>query len=301
LKRIAKIKETFMKKVVALVFIALIIVSCGGTPPASPPPSNPTSPPDVENPNRGPNLQVSIPPLFSPNPDIENRFPIAIAVTHPVLPLKDWSIRIREGDGTASFFTQSGQGNPPVTWTWNGKGTSGRLVESATDYPFELTVSDSFDNKGTYEGIIAVDIIVRRDGDGYRINVPSIIFPANSSDLRRVTQAEQNSNARVMGMIAKSLNKFPDYTIIVEGHANPTTPPGTVARVTEEAGTGGVMGLVPLSDARAKAVVDYLVANEGISRNRLRTLGIGGTRTIAAYDDDKKKKKNRRVEFLLVK
>jgi flagellar motor protein MotB len=169
------------------------------------------------------------------------------------------------------------------------------MVQSATDYQMILTVNDAFNNTATYEGTISVDVLVRREGDSYRIIVPSIVFPPNSADFRLLGEQEMRANARVLRLIGNALNKFPNYAVEVEGHSNPTTPLGP-QRDAEEA-----RELKPISDARAKAVVDYLVENQKVDRARLHSSGIGGARTLAAYDDTDENWRNRRVEFILHK
>ena len=54
-----------------------------------------------------------------------------------------------------------------------------------------------------------------------------------------------------------------------------------------------------LSQQRAEAVVDYLVAH-GVPSSRLRAEGIGGERPIASNDSEEGRAKNRRVEFVIV-
>lgn len=53
-----------------------------------------------------------------------------------------------------------------------------------------------------------------------------------------------------------------------------------------------------LSEGRAKAVMDYLVAH-GIEASRLTSKGFGETKPIASNDTDEGKEQNRRVEFLI--
>ena len=301
-----------MKMIVALVLTVFVVTAC-----ITPPPPVPEG---IENPKVPPKIQVTIPELFSPNPDIvDDTLTIKIAIDHPVLPLKDWQIQIqpiRQGQagqqnqaqtGTQgerqsgqrnrrrSFFQQSGNGNPPEEWKWNGKGTSGEMVQSAMDYRFRLTVNDVFDNNAVYEGVISVDVLVRREGDILRMVVPSIIFPPNSNDFSKLSPEDARSNARILGLVARILNKFADYKITVEGHANPTTAPGR-QRTAEENNE-----LKPLSLARAQAVVDYLAANDDVNKERLTAIGMGGTRTVAEYNNDEENWKNRRVEFILKK
>ena len=307
-----------MKKIIIIHFAVCIIAACAGAPPPLPPP-----PPEY-NPNSSPELTVVIPELFSPDPDIiEDTITITIGVSHPV-PIRDWQIEINRriagqaaprqepeqqgrqrqggqrgaGQRSRSFFENSGTGNPPAEWKWNGKRTTGEMVQSATDYHFVLTVSDFYDNNTRYEGIISTDVLVVRDGDLLRIVVPSIVFPPNASDFALLNEEDRRSNNRVLSLIARALNRFDDYRVMVEGHANPTTPPGR-QRDIEETGSATVIGLRPLSEARAKAVVDHLVNNNGINSERLSSTGMGGTRTVAAYNDADENWKNRRVEFIL--
>jgi len=52
-----------------------------------------------------------------------------------------------------------------------------------------------------------------------------------------------------------------------------------------------------LSDARAKAVRDYLVNQAGIAPERLEAKGFGETKPIASNDTEEGREQNRRVEF----
>ncbi|MCL2138925.1 MAG: OmpA family protein [Treponema sp.] len=309
-----------MKKTLILLIIGLIFVSCKSTPP--------------EDPKTLPEITVEMPELFSPDPDIENdEMSVPITIKHPV-PIKEWSILVQpqrgggqrpegearqrpEGEGRQRpegeegeqrqrrqrppFYQENGTGNPPKVWKWNGRGTSGEMVQSAMDYRFNLTVSDSFGNKADYEGIISVDVLVKREGDIYKIVVPSIVFPPDSADFSLLSQEDMRGNRRILFLIARALNRFEGYAITVEGHANPTTAPDTPERNTEETGSRTVIGLKPLSEDRAKAVMNFLIENHEISKDRLTAIGMGGSRTVAEYDDEEENWKNRRVEFILQK
>jgi len=259
-----------------------------------------------------PQLRVEIPALFSPNLDVANdSLPIRITVTHSA-PIKDWRIEIvpnrRVYGQTApsqgeqvwqTFYETAGEGTPPSQWLWNGRSGSGEMVESASDYIFNLSVNDVNGNNATYEGMINVDVIVRREGNGYHIVVSDILFPPNSSNFSLLSEENRRINTRVMLLIAQALNRFPEYRITVEGHANPTTPPNSAQRTAEESGTASVLGLRPLSEARARAVADYIVQNGNVSSSRLTVVGMGGTRNVAAYNNAEENWKNRRVEFWL--
>jgi outer membrane protein OmpA-like peptidoglycan-associated protein len=314
-----------MKKVFFIILAVCMAVSCATK--------------KYENPHSDPEVTLTMPELYTPDlEDPNNTTPIQIAVKHPV-PIKEWSIEVqpirrqqnqqqgeqagqagrsqrqdgqrqtgdqqrerqprREGSEPRQrrvFFQTSGHGAPPKSWVWDGRGTSGELVQSATDYNMTLSVTDEFDNGSTVEGTISVGIIVRRDGDDFRMAVPSIVFPPNSGDFALLSDEDMRSNRRVLNLIARALNRFNDYAIKIEGHANPTTAPNTAQRTNEE-----TRELKPLSETRARAVMNYLVTTSGIAQSRLSVTGIGGERTVAEYDNDEENWKNRRVEFILHK
>ena len=317
--------------------IGFAMVACGSKPPPSPPPVDPEADPEISVEMIGEvfSLDPDNPDAPQPVANITVKHPVKIKdYTIQVQPIRRQTAEqagqqqqrerpaaqpgdtpaAQEGERPARqqapFFELKGAGSPPNPWTWDGKSSreprQGRprgMVQSATDYQLTVTVSDDFGNSAIYEGTLSVDVLVRREDDAhYRIIVPSIVFPPNAADLALVTdEAAVRSNRRILRLIGNALNKFPTYKVKVEGHANPTTPPGTPARTQEEAGTRTVVGLVPLSEARAKAVVDYLVANHQVDRARLSFVGIGGERTIAQWDDPEENANNRRVEFILEK
>jgi len=276
------------------------------------------------NPNTAPELTVKIPELFSPDPDIvDDKIKINIAIKHPA-PIKDWDIEIQpirqssgqsaqpaaqpaaaqsetrqraEGRQRQPFFELKGKDTPPAEWLWDGKSSrpSGEMVQSATDYRFKLTVNDIYDNSADFEGVISVDVLVRREGNNLRIIVPSIIFPGDSSDLTKVSEDDQRANRRVLRLIATALSKYPDYRITIEGHANPLSAAGTANWTRQET------TLKPLSEQRARAVGEYLATNNNIARTRFTYVGMGTTRTVADFSDEEEQWKNRRVEFILNK
>jgi outer membrane protein OmpA-like peptidoglycan-associated protein len=310
--------RNFLKRFGIAAFVAVIgfaMAACA---------TNPFTPPQISVTMAG--------EVFGLDPDHPDAAqPVArIAINHPA-PIKDWLIQVQpiraggqggqaqerpaaqeaQGEGTAQrpsrgpFYELTGKGKPPREWKWNGKSTRPprreggevEMIQSATDYQMILTVNDIFANTATYEGTLSTDVLVRKESDThYRIIVPSIVFPPNSADFALLGERDARANARILRLIANALNKFPAYKVKVEGHSNPTTAPDTPARDNEE-----TKELKPLSEARAKAVVDYLVSNDNIDRARLSFVGIGGERTVAAYDDPDENTRNRRVEFLLEK
>jgi flagellar hook assembly protein FlgD/outer membrane protein OmpA-like peptidoglycan-associated protein len=249
----------------------------------------------------GPALEfVTSPEFFSPdNDDVDDELFIALGIVDPS-PIASWSLDIREPETNRLFYHVEGKGQPAGRLIWDGRSNTaggvsgGELVQAASDYPYTFKAADSLGNESALDGIIGIDVLVIRDGDNLKIAVPSIQFRSNEADFVGLSAAVVATNNRVLGRVAQILNKFRDYKVTVEGHANPTTLPG-VDRDKEES-----TDLVPLSEKRAHMVVDILVKN-GVTRSRLASTGVGGKRTVAEWNDENNRWKNRRVEFILIK
>jgi flagellar hook assembly protein FlgD len=252
----------------------------------------------------GPSLSFAYEPeYFSPDNDGVDDELIMHLEVQDQSPIASWSLEIRERDLMSGelrpFYRIEGRGSPAERTVWDGRSSRGELVQSATDYPYLFKATDALGNTGVLDGSIAVDILVIRDGDNLKIQVPSIIFRANQADfagkdldpVNGLSQAQIDNNNRVLRRIAQSLNKFREYRVQVEGHANPTSrnPPPVEAQ-----------GDLLLSERRARAVVDSLVGF-GVSRSRLGSIGRGSSRPIIVFDDHDNWWKNRRVEFILIK
>jgi len=306
--------ECVMKKyllLLAVVFIVLAFaVSCKSPPPPAAPAvtvSPPPPPPPPQAPE-APAVEISPPVLavnltpqpFSPDGDgVDDSLTVRISVNSRAN-IKSWRIEIRE-PGDFLFSEWSGDGTPPQTFTWDGLSSSGELVQSATDYQFTLEVTTVQNISATAKGTIQVDVLVRREANGVlRVIVPSIMFAANKGNSSNLPSETMLANDRILRRIAEVLNRYPTYQVMVEGHANPTTPPATQARAVEEIGNSTLLGLRPLSEERAKYVADYLI-NLGVAGSRLTPVGIGGIQPVAAFTDWDNWWKNRRVEFILVK
>jgi flagellar hook assembly protein FlgD len=233
----------------------------------------------------------SRPEYFSPDNDgVEDELYISLSAAD-VSPIANWSLEIRETEGTRQvFYRIEGRGSPSERIVWDGRSNRGELVQAATDYSYTFRAADVLGNASAIDGIISIDVLVIRDGDMLKIQVPSITFRANAADFNGLPRDRVDTNTRVLKRIAEILNKFRDYKITVEGHANPVI--GTAAEETNE--------LQPLSMFRAQAVIDQLVGY-GVSRGRLSAAGRGGTRTLANPRDQDNSWKNRRVEFILIK
>jgi flagellar motor protein MotB len=244
----------------------------------------------------GPELAFnSRPEYFSPDNDgVDDELFINLSAAD-VSPIAGWSLEIREPEPPYPvFYRIEGRGSPAERIVWDGRSSRGELVQAATDYPYTFKAEDILGNASAAEGRIGVDVLVIRDGDRLKIQVPSIVFRANYADFEGLAPEVVDNNNRILRRIAQILNKFRDYKVQVEGHANPTTPEGPERNREQPE-------LQRISESRARAVVDWLARNGGVARSRLSASGVGGSRTVVPYTDTDNRWKNRRVEFILIK
>jgi len=85
-----------------------------------------------------------------------------------------------------------------------------------------------------------------------------------------------------MQKIADILAEFPGFHVQVDGHTDNVGKAETNRK---------------LSQARAEAVVNYLVAKKGVAGKRLSAKGFGDTQPIADNKSESGRAKNRRVDF----
>ncbi len=217
-----------------------------------------------------------------------------------------WSFDINnpvETKKPGAFWKTSGTDKITPQIVWDGLSNTSRekngkaeRVQSAMDYPYVFTVTDSLGLTSVKTGIIPVDILVIPEGDVLKMAVPSIIFRSNHADFKtaeeaagsQVTKAQAANNVRVLKRVAEILKKFPDYTVTVVGHANKTGAAGE-----DET-------LLKLSNLRAAFVKERLV-EYGIKADRLSSEGKGASQPVADFSDTANWWKNRRVEFILHK
>ena len=225
--------------------------------------------------------------------------------------ISSWSFVIDDPRGN-TFWKTGGKGSITERIIWAvfctvHKDKHGRAerVQSAMDYPYTFTVTDSLGMTSVKKGIIAIDILVIRDGNLLKMAVPSIIFRSDAADFK--TEAEIKNglkaevaakNEAVLNRIAEVLRKFKDYKVTVLGHANRITD--NPAEETENNPNLWGPALIPLSKERADYVKDYLI-KQGVGAARLATDGKGGTELLVDYTDKANNWKNRRVEFILNK
>jgi outer membrane protein OmpA-like peptidoglycan-associated protein len=240
-----------------------------------------------------PTVRLSLNPQpFSPDGDgTDERVNIAIAV-ETENSISSWRAEIKDPAGRL-FRSFSGNGMPPASLSWDGRGTGGELVQSAMDYPVTVRVVDNNGLEGVASAPIPVDILVVRDGDRLRIQIAGIHFAANTPDLFLGTELELSKNLTTLRRLAAILNRYPEHQIVIEGYAAHVWT-SSAARMQREQDEE----LLPLSRRRAEEVMQALIIL-GVQRSRLDAVGYGGLNPVVPHTDLDNLWKNRRVEFVL--
>ncbi len=244
--------------------------------------------------NSAPETRVVMSPQpFSPDQDnVDDELTITMGV-QDISAVDSWKMEIRDPKGN-EFISYGGKGKPTGRIIWDGRSSKGELVQSAEDYSWTLTVTDVMGNTSVKEGTIPVDVLVIREGDNLKIMISSITFNPSQASLE-TTGDKGSKNVWILGRVAEILKKYNRYQVVVEGHAN-----SVYYNNAERARKEETEELQPLSESRAETVLNELI-KLGIDKNRLSSVGRGGTAPVVPFSDTENSWKNRRVEFILVK
>ena len=261
---------------------------------------------EVSQGSKAPALSVGISPqYFSPDGDGEYDDLTITVKADCDSPIKNWSFTVEDPETLRPFWTIKGTDELREKIIWNGKSDSGEVVQSATDYPYEFTVTDAGNLSSTVKGFVKVDVLVIREGDRIKIQVPSIIFRSDAADFKTTEELRQNpdydgkakgldqktleNNVKVLGRISEILKKFRDYNVTIEGNAN------NLSQTQQEENEVRL-----LSEQRAQYVRDWLV-KDGVPASNLRAVGNGSKNPATLSTALEDRWKNRRVEFILKK
>lgn len=118
---------------------------------------------------------------------------------------------------------------------------------------------------------------VERVGEGIQITFDSaILFGFDRSDLSATARTNLQE-------LANSLQEYPNTEVLIVGHTD---------------ATGSEQYNQQLSERRAASAAQYLTS-QGISRNRITTLGKGELEPVAGNTDEFGREQNRRVEVAI--
>jgi outer membrane protein OmpA-like peptidoglycan-associated protein len=115
-----------------------------------------------------------------------------------------------------------------------------------------------------------------RDGDNLIIRLYGLSFPVGKSTI-------ETQYYTLLTKVQDAIKKFPNCRVTIEGH-------------TDSQGSDDVNQT--LSEARAKAVAEYLMANMSVTLP-INNQGYGESRPIASNDTPEGRAKNRRIDVVI--
>jgi OOP family OmpA-OmpF porin len=118
---------------------------------------------------------------------------------------------------------------------------------------------------------------VYRQGDDVVISLTGIGFASGRSTI-------DGGSAPLMGKVREALKLFPDAPIVVEGHTD---------------ANGSDSNNLILSQDRADAVKQYLVANAGVNPEKISSIGYGEARPVSTNETAEGRTRNRRIDLVL--
>ncbi|MGQ0700901.1 MAG: OmpA family protein [Panacagrimonas sp.] len=120
------------------------------------------------------------------------------------------------------------------------------------------------------------ELNARETDRGLVVTLGDVLFATGKSDLK----GGVTSN---LGKLAAFLTKYPDRTVLIEGH-------------TDDVGSDD--SNMSLSERRARSVMTYLI-EQGVAANRLAASGMGESAPVSGNDTSTGRQQNRRVEVII--
>ena len=121
------------------------------------------------------------------------------------------------------------------------------------------------------------DARIVREGNDLIVRLIGLSFPSGQAVI-------QTRYYALLKQVQKALAIFPADNIVIEGHTD---------------STGGDTLNMQLSRDRADAVSQYLIANLGMSKARVKSVGYGKNRPIANNDTSVGRAANRRIDVVI--
>jgi outer membrane protein OmpA-like peptidoglycan-associated protein len=118
---------------------------------------------------------------------------------------------------------------------------------------------------------------VIRESNNLRIRLVGLTFPSG----RATIQPEYFS---LLTKLQRAIREFPTAKVVIEGH-------------TDNIGNDAYN--LNLSATRARAVQQYLIANMGLSEDRVQAVGYGEEKPIANNETDEGRVQNRRIDVVI--
>ncbi|MCW8848728.1 MAG: OmpA family protein [Melioribacteraceae bacterium] len=140
-----------------------------------------------------------------------------------------------------------------------------KLAETKAKYE---KVNNSFTND---------EAVIFKEGNNIYIRLVSLSFPVGKSTI-------EPANFGLLSKVQNAIKNFPNSTIVIEGH---TDSYGSDEKNME------------LSQERASAVKQYILANMNLDQKKVMSFGYGETKPIANNETKEGRAKNRRIDLII--
>jgi outer membrane protein OmpA-like peptidoglycan-associated protein len=142
-----------------------------------------------------------------------------------------------------------------------------------------LFFSENYDlSNNVFDSVFTANIPLQPIEAGASIVLKNIFFDTKKTDLKPGSITELNSVIQLM-------NDNPRLKILISGHTD---------------NVGKPQDNLLLSNNRALAVINYLLASRQISKDRLQFKGLGATKPIADNSTEEGRARNRRTEMSVI-
>jgi outer membrane protein OmpA-like peptidoglycan-associated protein len=121
------------------------------------------------------------------------------------------------------------------------------------------------------------EAIILRDASNVILRMVGLNFNVGSSVIRPHYYS-------LLTKVQQSISLFPGCLVIIEGHTD---------------SHGGDAANLKLSNRRAQAVRQYIIANMGIEESRVESIGYGESKPIASNETKSGRLKNRRIDLII--
>ncbi|MCB0730090.1 MAG: OmpA family protein [Ignavibacteriae bacterium] len=116
-----------------------------------------------------------------------------------------------------------------------------------------------------------------KEGSNIYIRLISLNFPVGKATI-------EPANFELLAKVQNALREFPNSTVVIEGHTD---------------SYGGDEKNLELSQERASAVKQYLLANMNLDSKKVMAFGYGETKPIANNETKEGRAKNRRIDLII--
>ncbi len=140
-----------------------------------------------------------------------------------------------------------------------------KLAETKAKYE---KVNNSFSND---------EAVIFKEGNNIFIRLVSLSFPVGKSTI-------EPENFGLLSKVQNAIKNFPNSTIVIEGHTD---------------SYGSDQKNMELSQERASAVKQYILANMNLDQKKVMSFGYGETKPIANNETKEGRAKNRRIDLII--